>query len=144
MFSKAAEYAIRALVYLAGCHERGRHRVGLKEIAREIDVPERFTANILQDLGRKGLISSQKGPHGGFFVPDPEALFLIDVVSAIDGKTQFTRCGLGIKQCDARHPCPIHRQFVEIREKLLKMLGETNLKQLSTGLVDGEVFLLKH
>lgn len=143
MFSKAAEYAIRALVYVAGCHEQGKARVGLREIAREIDVPERFTANILQDLSRKGLIVSAKGPHGGFSVSAPESLLLMDVVEAIDGKKQFERCGLGIKQCDALHPCPIHHQFAEIRGKTLKMLRETNLKQLSTGLVRGEVFLLK-
>lgn len=143
MFSKAAEYAIRALIYLSLCHEQGKERVGLKEIAGEIDIPERFTANILQDLGRKGLIASVKGLGGGFYIPAPDELTLMEIVAAIDGTKQFQRCGLGIKNCDSLHPCPIHNQFVEVREKTLQMLRGTNLRELSDTLSTGEVFLKK-
>ncbi len=68
MFSKACEYAIRAAIFIASESERGR-RSSLKDIAREIDSPEAFTAKTLQKLTRSGIIVSTKGAQGGFEVP---------------------------------------------------------------------------
>ncbi|MCB0485648.1 MAG: Rrf2 family transcriptional regulator, partial [Flavobacteriaceae bacterium] len=71
MFSKACEYAIRATLYISIKSIEGS-RLGIKEIAKEIDSPEPFTAKILQTLSREGIISSIKGPNGGFFL-EPNA-----------------------------------------------------------------------
>lgn len=143
MFTKATEYAIRALIFISNSHASGKARVGLKEISREIDIPERFTANILQDLSRRKVISSAKGPQGGFYIPDPSAVSLMDIVTAIEGTQQFERCGLGISECDARHPCPLHNQFIKIRTQTVSMLSQTTLEKMSRELARGKVFLTK-
>ena len=65
MFSKACEYAIRATIYIA-VQSSQNLRVGLKNISKEIDSPEPFTAKILQQLSKNNIIESIKGPPGGF------------------------------------------------------------------------------
>ncbi len=66
MLGKTTEYAIRALVYIYIRNLEGK-RPGFKEIARNINSPEQFTAKILQNLARAGIIYSMKGRGGGFF-----------------------------------------------------------------------------
>ena len=65
IFSKTCEYAMRAVFFIAAKTANGG-RVGIKEIATGIDSPEHFLAKILQDLSRRGVIQSAKGPNGGF------------------------------------------------------------------------------
>jgi len=67
VFSKTCEYAMRAVFFIAHKTTRDR-KVGIKEIAQGIDSPEHFLAKILQDLSRKGIILSAKGPNGGFYM----------------------------------------------------------------------------
>ncbi|MEP6748488.1 MAG: Rrf2 family transcriptional regulator, partial [Bacteroidota bacterium] len=67
MFSKTCEYAIRAMIFIAQKSEHGI-KVGIKQIAKGTSAPEHFIAKILQDLSRKGLVQSSKGPNGGFFL----------------------------------------------------------------------------
>lgn len=141
MFSKACEYAIRAMLYVAG-KSREKARVGIKEIAAAIDSPEPFMAKILQDLSRKGLISSIKGPHGGFFLEESHLKGSIaDVVTAIDGDQLFTGCGLGLKACNEKKPCPIHFEFKEIRSNLKSMLQSTTLEDFAGNLEKRRYYL---
>jgi Rrf2 family protein len=142
MFSKACEYAIRAVVYIAGCSADGQ-RSGLKEIAQRTGSPEAFTAKILQRLSHAGLIRSMKGPGGGFEVPPELAqkVRLSDIVSAIDGDTIFTGCALGLSQCDSEKPCPLHDHFLIVREDLRAMLEGTTMHDLVGDLRSGSTFL---
>lgn len=142
MFSKACEYGIRAVIYIAGQSSQSR-RVSLKDIAREIDSPEAFTAKILQLLARNHIIDSIKGPSGGFQI-DPDnmdKIKLIHVVTAIDGDGIFNACGLGLKECSASQPCPVHDKFKVIRDELRKMLEGTSLSELSLAQTEGLTFL---
>lgn len=140
MFSKACEYGIRATIYIA-VQSGNNLRVSLKEIAREIDSPEAFTAKILQQLARHGIIDSVKGPTGGFVMEKREEVKLIQIVSAIDGDSIFRGCGLGLKECSETQPCPVHDKFKMIREELKTMLENTSILELSEGLNHGLTFL---
>ena len=64
IYSRSAEYAIRAFVHLAQVPE-GKYAM-VKNIAEQEDIPAHFLAKILQQLARKGLLRSSKGPTGGF------------------------------------------------------------------------------
>lgn len=144
MFSKACEYAIRATIYITVQSSMDR-RCSLKDIAREIDSPEAFTAKILQQLSRHGIIDSVKGPTGGFMVESKKItkLKLSEIVTAIDGEDIYKGCGLGLKECSEKHPCPLHNKFKKIREDLRHMLERTSLLELSQGLECGLTFLKK-
>lgn len=142
MFSKACEYAIRATIYIADQSNRGR-RVGLKDISKEIDSPEAFTAKILQQLSKTQIIDSVKGPNGGFAieVEKMSKIKLSQVVSAIDGDSVYRGCGLGFKECSEKQPCPVHDKFKVVRDELRKMLESTTILELSLGLKNGITFL---
>lgn len=141
MFSKTCKYAIRAMIYIAQKSKDG-NKVGIKEIAKGIDSPEHFIAKILQELGRKGLLLSLKGPNGGFYL-DEETLdcSLADIVKVIDGDTIFTDCGLGLKHCSETHPCPIHNEFKSIRMGIKTLLENATLGNFTDELEKSLTFL---
>jgi len=141
MFSKACEYAIRASLYISIKSIDGS-KLGIKEIAQEIDSPAHFTAKILQTLTREGIISSIKGPNGGFFL-DPKAkpVPLNAIVKAIDGDNILHSCSLGLKECSDHFPCPIHNDIKLYKERLRKIMKERTLQQLGSDLARGKTFL---
>lgn len=144
IFSKACEYGIRATMYVS-LNSLENKRVSLKDISREIDSPEAFTAKVLQQLSRSGIINSLKGPTGGFFIDKPtmQKTNLSHVVYAIEGASFFKGCGLGLKECSEKRPCPLHSRFKIIREELRVSLENTNLYDLSLGVKEGLTFLKK-
>lgn len=143
MFSKACTYSIRAMIFIVTRTADGS-RVGIKDIARHTGTPEPFVAKILQTLSKRGIVSSVKGPNGGFYVDaDAEEIPLIDIVKAIDGDSLLLSCGLGIKNCSEKKPCPIHHEYKAIREDIWNMLKTNTIQNLSAGFVNGETFLVK-
>jgi len=139
MFSKACEYGIRAVIYVVASDKR----VGIKEICNAIGAPEHFTAKILQELSKRRIISSIKGPNGGFCIDSERDIKLMDIVLAIDGDKIFTGCGLGIEVCSDLKPCPIHYEFKQIRDSLKSMLASTSVNDITENLEKGLVFLRK-
>ncbi len=141
MFSKACKYAIKALIYVASRSDENR-KVGLTEIADAIDSPMHFTAKIMQVLSKHQIISSIKGPNGGFFIdPTSPDIKLIEVVKAIDGVATLTGCGLGLKGCSVEHPCPIHNEFSAVRNQLNKLLRVQTIQQMAAEIKNGQSHL---
>jgi Rrf2 family iron-sulfur cluster assembly transcriptional regulator len=141
MFSKACEYAIRATLYISARSIKGS-KLGIKEIAQEIDSPVHFTAKILQTLSREGIISSVKGPHGGFFLePDAKPILLNAIVKAFDGGEVLDTCSMGLKQCSDQFPCPIHHDVKAYKDRLSRILKERTIQQLAIDLSNGRTFL---
>src|ERR1700716_3920710 len=86
LYSRSAEYAIRSFVYLARVPS-GKFAMA-RQIAEEEQIPAHFLAKILQELTRKGLLRSSKGPTGGFSLRMPASqIRLLDLVEALDGNT---------------------------------------------------------
>lgn len=130
MFSKSCEYGLRAAIYIAS-NSIDNQTIGLNNIAEAIDSPNAFTAKILQQLTRSNIIKSIKGPRGGFIIePTKMQTKLNEIVNVFDGNTIYTGCGLGLHQCDAKNPCPLHDEFVVIRKKLKDMLETNTLERL--------------
>lgn len=142
MFSKACEYGIRASIFIATKSSKGI-RVGIKDVAKEIDSPEPFTAKIMQILTRNGIIVSAKGVGGGFEVSNEAVknIMLIQIVDAIDGNAIYKGCGIGLKECSETYPCPVHNEFKKIRELLVAMLTNTTLEELALSVNSGDFHL---
>lgn len=82
MFSQTAEYALRAVVWLGS---RPDGSVTSQEIADAAQIPPRYASKVLQALGRAGLVRSQRGLHGGFWLArQPEDLSILDVISTVE------------------------------------------------------------
>lgn len=131
MIGKTSEYAIRALVYVYIQNQKGK-RPGFKEIAKKIDSPEQFTAKVLQNLVRAGLVSSMKGRGGGFFFEDSKAaLTLYEVIRVTEGDQSFSRCGFGLNKCNAENPCPMHEDYSPVREDFLSLVTNKTIQSLA-------------
>jgi Rrf2 family iron-sulfur cluster assembly transcriptional regulator len=142
MFSKACEYGIRASIYIAQQSLLDR-KVSLKEISEAIESPTAYTSKILQKLTRNIIINADKGPTGGFSMDSVklEKVNLSSIVFAIDGENIYNSCGLGLKKCNEKKPCPVHYQFKVIREELKKMSDTTTIKSLAIDFENGLTFL---
>lgn len=118
-------------------------RVGLTDIAEEIDSPVSFTSKILQKLVKSKLLVSLKGPTGGFEISkkNMDTITLAQIVSAIDGDSIYKGCGLGLRNCNEHKPCPLHFKFKRVRDGLKDMLEETSLTELTQDISKGITFL---
>lgn len=138
MFSASCHYGLQAMFYIAA-HCREGCNIELKEIAEERDIPKHFLSKILQQLVRQKLLCSMKGPHGGFRLSrDPATITLIDIVEAIDGVEIFNECGIGLRQCNEKDPCPIHDDFKTLREQVKELFQTKTLEALATDIANGE------
>ena len=142
MFTKACEYALRATLYVSIKSSKGA-KSGITEIANEIDAPRPFTAKIMQTLTREGILSSVKGPNGGFYVDsDAKPVTLEAIVLAIDGSDEVLHdCALGLKQCSDKYPCPIHNEVKAYKTRLRKVMRETTVQMLINELAKGKTYL---
>ncbi len=136
MFSKTCEYAIKAVMHLAVSASE-KKTLRLTAVAKAINSPSAYTAKILQQLSKAGIINSSKGHLGGYYIQRSQlkTLFLSDIVNVIDGDNVYTSCVLGLKKCSANHPCPLHNSFKGIRTDLKLMLENTSIKDLVEGMI---------
>lgn len=141
MISKSCKYAIRATVFIAS-KAKENIKVGVKEIATEIEAPEAFTGKILQTLNKSKIVTSLKGPYGGFYCDENQLdLPILEVVSAIDGTGVFTDCVFGLHQCSDDHPCPMHFEYSKTRDQMYTSFKNTTIRGLAENLSTGIAFL---
>jgi len=133
VYSRSAEYAIRAFVYLAQVPE-GKYAM-VKNIAEAEKIPAHFLAKILQQLARKGLLRSSKGPTGGFALRvDAEDIHLLDIVESLDGLAAYQQCASGLAECNDDMPCSMHDSWVALRQRIMDYLGKNSIADLATAL----------
>ncbi len=128
--TRGAEYAIRAMTYLAQFPEG--HVASLHDIGEAQDIPESFLAKILQNLVRGGLTVSQRGAHGGFALARPAAtISMQDVIEAVDGPITVNHCVLSPEDCTRSASCSVHRAWVRAQAQLMDVLGTVTLESLA-------------
>jgi Rrf2 family transcriptional regulator, iron-sulfur cluster assembly transcription factor len=129
IFSRPCEYAIRALTSLAVA-PGGAARA--EEIAQAEGIPLPILSKVLQDLVRKGLLVSRRGPGGGFRLARRlDLITLRDVVAAIDGLDPFYVCVTGLPGCFDETPCPLHDMWKEMRAGLMESFEKTTLDTMA-------------
>lgn len=117
-------------------------RIGVKEIASNLEIPLHYAAKILQILSKAEIVSSQKGPNGGFYMTTYNLTHsLADVIRAVDGSGIFVNCILGLKKCSEVKPCPLHHDFKEIKSKITSQLESTKLDEFQGKLLSGQFYL---
>jgi Rrf2 family iron-sulfur cluster assembly transcriptional regulator len=113
---QSAEYALRALAHLA--MQPADAAVPARALARGTGVPVHYLSKVMRRLVTAGLVISKKGHGGGFQLARPAGQIAFgDVLSAADhGAASADRCAFGLGACDARHPCPLHGSWSELKE----------------------------
>lgn len=132
MFSKACEYAIKAMIFVESCNNMER-KISLAEIAEAIDSPVAYTSKILQQLRKNKFLISTIGAKGGFSIPKGRSVNLSEIVAVIDGDV-FNRCVLGLPTCSSQNPCPLHNQYVKIKESQYRLMLKTSIQEFSSSL----------
>ncbi len=121
------------------------NKTELNEIAEDLDIPKPYLAKIMQQLVKRGLARSTKGPNGGFYMTHKEKTKnLLNVnVKIIDGLEYFTRCGLGMEFCEPENPCPLHDQMVKIRANMMKTFGKYTIESIGKRVKKGELSIAR-
>jgi len=78
-------------------------------------------------------VIAEAGKENRKIARDLDKITLYDIVEAIDGKAIFNKCGLGLTQCNAKKPCPLHFKFEVVRDELNAMCKENTLLDLVEG-----------
>jgi Rrf2 family protein len=121
------------LTYLA--QRPPEERTMLSEIATTQDLPRAFLGKILKDLVRAGMLTSARGPTGGYSLArEPEDICLLEIKEAIEGLDDLERCAVGLNPCSDDTPCPLHETFKPLRTAIRAYLEETTLAGLVAGL----------
>lgn len=140
MLSNSCRYGIRAVIYIAGKNQ-GKNKTGLFQISKDLNLPAPFLAKILQQLAKKKILTSLKGPHGGFSLQrKAENISLYDIVLTIDGDGIFTDCVIHNCKCgqvnDENKECPIHDSYSEVRKELIRLFKKTTIEDLVKKAID--------
>ena len=132
--SNSCRYGIRAVIYIAS-QPADNGKTGIRQISRDLNLPTPFLAKILQQLAKQKILSSSKGPHGGFsLLRDPKKITLLDIVNTIDGDDIFTNCLIHngtCKQIDQKKDlCPVHDDYEDVRLGLIKLFSNNTIYDL--------------
>lgn len=126
MLSRTAEYALRAAVCLARETESPS---AADALAQATQVPRRYLHTVLQDLVRAGLVGSQPGPGGGYYLArTPDKVTILDVVNAVTPLERIRHCPLGLPSHTSL--CPLHKQLDDLYAHTETVLGQVTLDQL--------------
>jgi Rrf2 family protein len=126
MISQTAEYALRAIVYLASREGAPQTTLQIAEVTR---VPAGYLAKVMQALSRAELVHAQRGLHGGFTLAvAPDRLTVFDVIDAVDPIGRIRSCPLGLK--GHVNLCPLHRRLDNALGMVEKALKDSTIAEL--------------
>ncbi len=127
MFSQTVEYALRAIVTIA---QQDGQPCTAKKIAEITKVPSAYLSKLMQGLVRGGVVSSQRGLHGGFLLTKtPDTLTILDVVNSVEPLKRIDQCPLGI-QSHGTDLCPLHRRLDNAIEATEKIFCNTTIADI--------------
>ena len=127
--TRASEYAIRAMMYLAG--RPAGEISSLHDLGREQNIPASFLAQIFQKLARGGLVVGKTGYGGGFALARPGSeISVAEVVQATDGPQSLSGCVLWPASCEGSASRGMRAVWVRAQERMMAVLNEVTLADL--------------
>jgi Rrf2 family protein len=128
--TRAADYAIRVMIHLAGMPPETR--ASRAELAEAAECPEQFLSKVLQSLTRAGLVLSHRGNTGGFELPNiHRAASLLEVVEAIEGPIRLNICLNSERSCARQEWCPAHDVWVDAQAAVAQVLRSASINTLA-------------
>jgi len=141
MISNSSKYALIGVLYLA-VNSSEEKKILAKDLSGNTGVPKAYLSKLMQELKRHNLISSTRGPNGGFYLTDENReVRLIDIINVIDGDYRLTTCILSLHQCNEEHPCPLHSLMGDTKSKFVHHLENTKVQDLVNDIKKGNSFL---
>ncbi len=127
--TRRTDYAIRALVYLTAA---GSDRVNAAEIGGEMEIPTPILHQVLRELQKANLLTSQSGPRGGYrLTRDPGDITLLEIVEALEGSVHLDQCAFSGGPCHWDQVCALHDMWTEARQAFSDSLSTHTLKEVA-------------
>jgi len=124
------EYAIRAMIYIAG--KPFGTSFTIAEIASSNKIPDKFLRKILPQLSSAGLLQSQRGKGGGIRLKINAAdITPLNVIQAIDGDMALNKCLIDNDFCTDSRWCSMHVLWAETQKNMKKVLSSKSLAELA-------------
>jgi Rrf2 family transcriptional regulator, iron-sulfur cluster assembly transcription factor len=102
-------------------------------VADALGLPANYLSKIMYELVRARVLSSVRGPTGGYTLAVPPAKLSIDrVIAPFQDLEPRRKCLLGDRRCDQKNPCAAHRHWSEIKGSFTATLQNTTLANLLT------------
>ena len=137
MLSQTTEYAVRAILHIA--LQGDGVSVRANELAARLGVPPNYLSKTLHQLARAGLLTSARGPTGGFQLAVPaESLTLQRIVSTFESPTP-RRCLLGHGMCGEAPLCTVHARWAPVAASVQTFFTSTTIADLIRMPVPNEV-----
>jgi Rrf2 family protein len=135
--SAKVDYALRACAELAAA---GAGPIKGDRIAQAQEIPVKFLENILLDLKHAGLVQSQRGAEGGYWLSrPPEEIPLADVIRAVEGPIANVR-GQRPEQVEYGGPAaPLRDVWIAVRANLRSVLETVTIADLAAGRLPDDV-----
>ena len=141
VLSKATIYGLRALIYVAS-KQNTSGLVTIREISDELEISFHFLTKTFQVLTQNGILASYRGPSGGIeLLKSADQIFLLELVRILEGDDFFTKCLLGLPDCGATKPCPVHNFWKNVKGDLEFEFANTSLGHLAEQLSIGNMRL---
>ena len=130
IITRATEYAIRAVLYMS--RQTAGEVVYKKDICKAQDITPAFLTKILQPLIKDGIVGSQRGVGGGFFLAKlPAEITLLDIIKSQEGPVYLNQCLVKEGACEREFFCPIHGAWAQIREDFMATLSRYDFAGLA-------------
>ena len=127
--TRQADYAVRAVLYLASLSNGGR--APTSQIAREQHIPPSFLAKIVSQLSVAGVVQTSRGARGGVSLARPSSdITLLEVIEAIDGPITLNECVTDPSVCPFGDDCPVNAIWCDAQSKLVTRLKTTDFNSL--------------
>ncbi|MCF8054436.1 MAG: Rrf2 family transcriptional regulator [Deltaproteobacteria bacterium] len=129
ILTKAGEYALRCMIYLAAHADQGI--TTRRDVAQAMNIPTSFLAKIAQRLARVGLLQIVQGARGGYRLLKPAiAISMLEVVEAVEGEIFLNECLLRKESCSRVGTCKAHIVWSKARTNLRATLQQATLADL--------------
>jgi Rrf2 family protein len=136
-----ADYAVRAAVELVGSSQESPYKVD--KVARAQSIPVSFLENILTQLRSSGIVRSQRGPEGGYWLArPPDEVSLAQVIRAVEGPLVGVR-GLRPEEVSYDGSAQSLQQvWLALRANLRKVLEHVTLEDVASGKLPSSIVAL--
>ncbi|MFQ5551247.1 MAG: RrF2 family transcriptional regulator [Gemmatimonadales bacterium] len=129
MLSSSAEYALKAVIFMA--EQDDSRPVKATDIADALNIPRPYLSKLLHELARSDVLVSTRGKHGGFALAKrPSEISLLEVVNSFDRITVGRTCLLGRIDCNDQSPCAVHSHWKAVSEQVSRFFGTTTVADL--------------
>jgi Rrf2 family protein len=129
VLSNSADYALRAVLVLS--RSFGERAIHAEEIADATGTPRNYMSKILNLLAKAGVVTSSRGPTGGFTLAvSPTNITVAQVIDVFDEPKNHTRCLLGNGPCRPEKPCGAHNCWSGVLTQRREPLLATTLNDL--------------